>query len=100
MTVRQRESAKTNSPNSKEKPKENGNEKPAGMWNLFWFIYVLLNSRVSWLQKFLSHGKIYFFKLISIRISNGDVFRDLELSVVWSQGYALDTYIENCEKLE
>ena len=32
MTVRQRESAKTNSPNSKEKPKENGNEKPAGMY--------------------------------------------------------------------
>ena len=33
MTVRQRESAKTSSPNSKEKPtsKENGNEKPAGM---------------------------------------------------------------------
>lgn len=32
MTVRQRESAKTSSPNSKEKPtsKENGNEKPAG----------------------------------------------------------------------
>ena len=40
MTVRQRESAKTNSPNSKEKPKENGNEKPAGMYVKPFLVYL------------------------------------------------------------
>ena len=74
MTVRQRESAKTNSPNSKEKPKENGNEKPAGMYVkpflvYLHFIYIIPGSQSLMTSKIpFSWQNIFFQTLLELEM--------------------------------